>query len=93
MVNEKRRAYMKEYMRRKRAKEKLFTKSAPPVSIEGLKFEEPRVEEPKIDFNICQHCRSKDISRKGNIVSCRRCGISYDVTVGFVRNVIEENEF
>ena len=98
MVSEKRRAYMKEYMRRKRAREKQTVKPSLPSKIEVSRSSLPSVIPEGCtpigvsDFNVCMHCRSKQISRNGNIVHCRACGITYDLTVGFVRNVFGKED-
>lgn len=91
MVSEKRKAYQREWIRRKRAKQKLSENARAIVEVP---------EEPKItsipegctpigvpDFSVCMHCRSKHISRNGTLVHCRACGITYDLSVGFVQDV------
>ena len=87
MVSEKRRRYMREYMARKRALEKqasVVEQVKPEVVPEGCS----PASVP--DFSCCPHCRSKHISRNGNVVSCRACGVRFDLGVVLGQKISDE---
>ena len=82
MVSEKRRKYMREYMRRKRALEKQVVRTETLASSGHF--------DQKLDFSRCPHCFSKHVTVRGTVISCQNCGIEIDVSVGYSENRFDE---
>ena len=87
MVSEKRRRYMRDYMRRKRALEKQVVMTEAVVSdqkIMGL------TRKSGVDLSRCPHCFSKYVTVEGTIIRCQNCGIEIDVSVGLSENRFDD---